>query len=45
MCGSSLFSLLDASILPMKVLVPICLLAALALAVVAASLSSFLPKI
>ena len=42
MCGSSLFSLLDASVLPIKVLVPVCLLAALALAVVAASLSSYL---
>mmetsp|Transcript_26757 Transcript_26757/g.63709 ORF Transcript_26757/g.63709 Transcript_26757/m.63709 type:complete len:500 (-) Transcript_26757:38-1537(-) len=38
MCGSSLFSLLDASVQPIKVLWPVCLAAAIALACVATSL-------
>lgn len=38
MCGSSLFSLLDTAVQPAKVLIPICLCAAAALGLVAASL-------
>jgi len=38
MCGSSIFNLLDTAILPVKVLWPICLTAAISLAAVAASL-------